>query len=284
MEACPRCRRPVALARATCLYCGAPVDGAPAAAAAEAGPPVPSGQALVCLDVTGVRDTDLAALLDLTSFEAGQRVRQGGWQLLRRLPSGEARREAARLSAGGIRTLTIPEEEAAVTPRLVAGGRWQEEALVLHGEGGERVVRGSDVLLVVAGPITREYQTASSVRRVRTATLAPGQRYHLHPQETGAPLELDADAFDFQGHAEAAVSASLRLHAWIGRLAQGVPRDDGFRRLTPALAPAARPALADVLPGGARRRGEGFLILDNLGQFRAYSGWRAALARRLSRG
>jgi hypothetical protein len=143
------------------------------------------------------------------------------------------------------------------------------------------VVRGVDLLLVVTGTITREYQTGESVRRVRAATLTPGLRYHLHMHALAASPELDPDGFDFQGGEEAA-SAWLRLRAWVERVARGVRRDEGFRWLTPALAPAPRAPLAQALGSGAAR-GRESLLLDNLAQFRAYSGWRSALERRLSR-
>src|SRR5437870_4116629 len=46
MAECPRCQRPVALARRTCLYCGAPLPaGGPAAA-----PPAEDAPALLLLD------------------------------------------------------------------------------------------------------------------------------------------------------------------------------------------------------------------------------------------
>ena len=61
-----------------------------------------------------------------------------------------------------------------------------------------------------------------------------------------------------------------------------MPVDDGFRRISPALAPAAPAAgaaarLEDALRTSAARPPA---ILDNLAQFRFYSAWRGAVERR----
>jgi hypothetical protein len=95
-------------------------------------------------------------------------------------------------------------------------------------------------------------------------------------------VELDPGDFDFGGGAD--VSALLRLAAWIDEAAAGVPVDDGFRRLPPALAPEeARGSVASALqarPAGPARRDEARVVLDNTGQFRSYSAWRATVERR----
>jgi len=76
-------------------------------------------------------------------------------------------------------------------------------------------------------------------------------------------------------------------------LSEQVALDDGFRRLPPALAPSTQghglPGLArPPQPGAPARLGpgrpQGPVLLDNLAQFRFYSGWRAAVERRLRLG
>src|SRR5512141_93348 len=89
MANCPSCRRPVAVARATCLYCGAPLG--PAAAESPGGrmdgaaPPggrVDGGQrSLVVLDLSGVSADALAPALGLPPYEAGLVARLGGLRL-----------------------------------------------------------------------------------------------------------------------------------------------------------------------------------------------------------
>ena len=100
-------------------------------------------------------------------------------------------------------------------------------------------------------------------------------------------MEIDAFAFEF-GFAVTG-SARLELDAWVEAVAPGATVDDGFRRLPPALGPAGpEPGGALGAAGSLRlatrsRRGgrdEGPFVLDNVEQFRFYSGWRAAVERR----
>jgi hypothetical protein len=65
--------------------------------------------------------------------------------------------------------------------------------------------------------------------------------------------------------------------------------DGGFRRVPPALGPAepeprGAVAAAGTLGFASRPQGkqEGPVVLDNVAQFRFYSGWRAAVQRRLA--
>jgi hypothetical protein len=148
-------------------------------------------------------------------------------------------------------------------------------------------VETSALMLVVQGPIVREYQTSQEVKRSRTATLEEGYRLHLHRHGAVRPVELDPGAFDF-GAAASAASSLLQLSSWVQALSEGVSLDDGFRRLPPelgvAVAVAGGPlAAADAL-GVRGGRGEANLVLDNLRQFRFYSAWRGALERRASEG
>ena len=65
MPSCPRCQRPVALARATCLYCGAALPS-PAAAALpepEPAPAPPATRALLILDLEQAEPGPLARVL-----------------------------------------------------------------------------------------------------------------------------------------------------------------------------------------------------------------------------
>ena len=100
-------------------------------------------------------------------------------------------------------------------------------------------------------------------------------------------MEIDAGSFEF-GFA-ATGSARLELDAWVEEVASGAPSDDAFRRLPPALGPAepeAKGALSAASSLGLASRGRetgrdgGPIVLDNVEQFRFYSGWRAAVERR----
>jgi hypothetical protein len=141
--------------------------------------------------------------------------------------------------------------------------------------------------MVIQGPIARHYQPSPEFKRVRSATLEQGYRFHLHRIEDPRPLELDPGAFEF-GTAAREISSLLTLSGWVRELAEGIATDDGFRRLPPALG-AASPetegavgAAAGLAQAGTRDKAAP-QPLDNLAQFRFYSGWRAALERRRRR-
>jgi hypothetical protein len=302
VASCPSCRRPVALARATCLYCGATLSPEIVSAArpAPAAPPggTPRGgetrvgtadgdrRRLVILDLAGVAPETLARALSLPPYEAGLLVKRGGLHLHRILEGAAARAEAGRLGASGLAVLLVPEADARVRPLRAVGGERGEGVLALRTEEGALTLRRGGVGLVVRGAITREYQPSSRRRRVDTARLEPGYRVHLHRRHEPRAVEIDAFAFEF-GFAVTG-SARLELDAWLQEVAPDATVDDGFRRLPPALGPAGaepRGALAAGSLGlatGVRRGGrdETLVVLDNVEQFRFYSGWRAAVERR----
>src|SRR5262245_38667258 len=130
MPACAACRRPVAMARPTCVYCGAPlpaevVDEAARGAEAAAAPaPVPDlgGRWVIIVDMAQAEEGDLARTLGISAFEAGQRRRRGGFQFHRIAAEGEARAEADALRAGGLGAFLVPEAEARTPPVLALGG------------------------------------------------------------------------------------------------------------------------------------------------------------------
>ena len=293
---CPSCGRPVALARTQCLYCGAALPAAvveeavrqasvaaPSPAAAADSVPVGAPRSLLVLDLEGALASALAAGLAVSSFEASQRVRRGGWQLHRIVSAEQADREADRLARAGLRVLALPEGQVrAARPLTVAGGSWTGEGLTLRTEAGPLAVGAGDLLLVVRGPIAREYLRPAKARRVRTATLDQGYRFHLHRREDPRPLELDPAAFDF-GLPSLTESSLLLLSSWVEKAAAGVPVDEAFRREAPALGPAAPETggIAAALQGAPDARKEDAVqVLDNLEQFRFYSAWRGCAARR----
>jgi hypothetical protein len=302
VPSCPSCRRPVALARPKCLYCGAalPPDSETAAALASAAPPggaagdtepprgEPEGErrVLLVLDLAGLPAQTLEQALGLSSYEAGLLVKRGGLHLHRVLATAAAVSEADRLRASGVSVFPVPEEEARLRPVRALGGERGEGALVLRTEEGSLSLPRGSVPLVVRGPITREYQTPPRPRRVSTARLEPGYRVHLHRRDSARAVEIDAFAFEL-GFAVTG-SARLELDAWVEEVAPDAV-DDGFRRLPPALAPekaeptgrlGAASSLRLATRGPRAGREEPPVVLDNVEQFRFYSGWRAAVERR----
>jgi hypothetical protein len=274
----------VAVARPRCLYCGAALSAEPVVEAEQSGETLEAGRApvadrlLVVLEHRGSDAEALARVLSLSLFDAGQRVARGGFELLRTAAPAEAEEMAATFRAAGFAVFLVPEPEARRPPTAVRGGGFEDGRLRLFTATGEVSIGTDDLLLVVRGPITREYQTAPDPKRFRTATLPAGYLVHLHRRRDAPPLELDPGNFEF---ALASRQGSLlELGLWLGSL--GAPTDDGFKKLTPALAPSAPPA-AGI---GATARAlapvdrDAPLALDNVAQFRLYSGWRGAVERR----
>jgi len=287
MAACGRCGRPLAVNRPTCLYCGAPVTAAPAPPAPTAVPDAQGPERVLLVAVLeGADPGALAGALGLSLTEARQRVRRTGPELLRIRAADGAAEECARLEACGATVRALPETPVrrAADPWLALGGRPVAGGLRLRGGAGERLVAPEALLLVVEGRIQREYQPREG-KRPRTATLEQGHRLHLHLRDEEVPVELDPGGFEFDEDG-GPISSLLRLRGWVERLSEGVPRDDGFRFVPPALGPE-EPAGAGALAatGGLRRsdRAEESLVLDNLRQFRFYSAWRGAWARAAAR-
>jgi len=301
---CPHCARPVAAAQPRCVYCGGelPAEAVEAAAAARAaleaewareatsnvaGLPAAADAAatprvLLVLETARADEAALARALSLSAFEASQRRRRGGPDLHRILPPAPAAEEAARLRAEGLEVLEIAEDEVRrAEPVLATRGAAEPGALVLDGDGGPLRLVEADLLLIVRGVITREYQTTPEARHQRRlATLDPGYRVHLHRRQDPRPVELDPGGFDF-GPGGAPSGAQLQIASWIDRLFPDVPRDDSFRVVIPALAPAApSPAGAGATAALARTGREARVVLDNLAQFRFHSAWRGAARRR----
>ena len=191
----------------------------------------------------------------------------------------------------------VPESEARIRPLRAVGGALTPAGLLLRTEEGSLQVAAGELLLLVSGPITRERRASAARPKVATATLEQSWCVHLHRRADPHPLEIDASSFE-PGFA-AAGSTQLELRAWLEVIGQGVLRDDAFRLLAPALAPAEAPtrgalaAVESLRPGGrnpAAVTAESPLrppawatdvrvVLDNLAQFRFYSGWRSAVER-----
>lgn len=285
----------MAVARPLCLYCGAALGAEAVAAAAAAtlaaersrplgGPqpiPPPLERALVILDLHDTGADVVAAALGLAGYEAALRVKRGGFQLHRILSPEQSAAEAGRLASHGLRAVVVPEAELRAQTVLVLGGRLDGGALDLRLETGRLRVESADVYLVVGGPIAREYQTRAPKKGLPLATLEAGHRFHLQLRRSSNPVELDPWAFAFGPGSEVGRSSLLTLAGWIESVFPGVPVDDGFRRLVPALSPAADETggAAPLLKRKTEKR-ETALILDNVPQFRFYSAWRAAVERR----
>jgi hypothetical protein len=244
-----------------------------------------TGRLLLVVDLGGLSPDDIARTLLLPAFEAGLRARQGGLHLHLAGEASEVDAEATRLEAEGLRVLRIPESEVRTPPLLATGGECSGARFRLRSGGRPFEVLGEDVMLVVEGPIQREYQSRPVERnKMATATLETSHRFHLHLRSESRPVELDPANFAFGPRGTVAGSSLLEMKAWIAALASHAPVDDGFRRLPPALSLAAPDEGAAVslrgIGSGLARAKDARAILDNVAQFRFYSGWRAAVERR----
>jgi hypothetical protein len=279
----------VALARAQCLYCGAPLerradDAIKLAPPADPTPPTPT-RVLVLLDLAGAEPAPLAEALGVSSYEATLLTRRGGLHLLRAAAHAQAEAEAERLRAHGALPWLVPEAEVRSPPLLCLAGERRGSVLLLRTTAGPVTLARGDALLVVSGPIAREYQTPAERRRISTARLEEGYRVQVHRRADRRALEIDALNFEL-GFA-ASGSARLEIDAWLEAAAGDAPRDSGFARLGPVLGPSAPEpggALAAVGTLAATTRGGAGenrpVVLDNVAQFRFYSGCLAAVCRR----
>ena len=244
----------------------------------------PPERVLVVVALDGVEAARLPAAFGISRYEAGQWARRGGYHLHRAAPAAAAVAERERLAGQGIEAFTVDEAavRAATEPERTLGGSFDGQALRLRTPAGPVDIEGADLLLVVRGPIVREHPPTERLRFARTSSLEPGYRFHLHGREQPRPVEIDPAAFDFGAH-RARESSLLEIAGWITALA--APVDDGFRRITPALSPAAPatgPArLEDALRTSATPPPA---ILDNVAQFRFYSAWRGAVERQARQG
>lgn len=234
------------------------------------------------IDLGGAAPDALARALGLAGYEAALLARRGGFHLHAILGEPAAAKERRRLEGEGLRVDALPEADARARPVRTSGGEREDDRLRLRTEDGEVRVGREDLLLVVSGPIARQYQTFYRPRRQALASLEEGYRVHLHLRARHRPLEIDAANFEFG--LTVTGSARLELEAWLEAAAKGVPRDDGFRRLPPAFGvaepePKGALAAAGRLAGTVRGAEGERLVLDNAEQFRFYSGWRAAIER-----
>jgi hypothetical protein len=247
--------------------------------------PQPPERVLIVVALEGVEAARLAAAFSISRYEAGQWARRGGYTLHRATGAADAAAERDRLAGEGIAAFTLDEAavRAAAEPERALGGGFDGAALRVRTTTGSVDIAAAHLLLVVKGPITREHPSTDNLRWARTASLDPGFLFHLHRRDRPRPVEIDPAAFDFGAH-RARESSLLEITGWITSLAAASPVDDGFRRITPALAPAA-PAGAAVGPADALRTSGARppAILDNVAQFRFYSAWRGAAERQARR-
>ncbi len=301
---CPHCGRPVAIVRSTCFYCGKPLpkdvvaatratadkalrDLDPALPAAlDASTPAPAAapdedRSLLVVDLREATVDAVASALRTSAFEAGQRLKRGGYQLLRIARPAVAAAEAESIAEHGVRVFTISEALLLRHAPLPAErGRLESQRFVVRAAGRTLECAVDELLLVVRGPIRREFQAQDkNLKLIKSATPSEGYRFHLHRVSDPKPLEIDPHGFEFEDRQPSSPSSFLRVTQWIDSLTPPAPIDDGFRLLPPALGESARDEATARALGRAPQKGSERPLLDNLRQFRLYSGWRGAVER-----
>jgi len=300
VAACPVCGRPVAVARASCLYCGVklPKDLVPTGPSEPRPPTLPGSpgapeagdpllRVLIILDLASVQAKSLEEALGMSAYQADLLARRGGFHLHRVLDPDLAEGEAETLRAAGMKVELVPESQARARPLRALRGERGSALLALRTEEGPLMLEHREILLVVRGAIARQYQPTFKRRRVDAASLEEGFRVHFHRRSDPRPVEIDAANFEFGSTATG--SSRLELDAWVEGMGDELPRDDAFRLLPPAFGVAiaeaksplaAATSLRGSSSGGDRDRDGESIILDNAEQFIFYSAWRAALERR----
>ena len=305
---CPACARPVALARPTCVYCGAPLpketlEEASSAAqrvlksktlrdlenAAKGAEPVRPARRYVVIDTTSATAEALALGCSLSEWETRQWQAASRYRLLRisdEPPDGPLE---SQLRERGVAPLVIPEDVVArarrpltvetldlsATPLLRAHLVEEPDAAVV-----QRDLKEHDIVLMVSAIIKREKVREPATSRLRTdRRLDDGYLVHLHLKGEQRPWEIDPGRTGYQGPGP--TSAYMRTLELVRRLAVTISHDEGFKNIVPALSPGVDP-LTD-LSGMRESRPKGkepkTVILDNVAQFREYSAWRAAVER-----
>jgi hypothetical protein len=299
---CKACSRPVAMARANCLYCGAALDGESIAGAALAAQKVLQSKSLLHLEAN-LQTTDSAPrtyfIADTAAGTVETLAELGGvslWQA--RQWQSATRYRLLRVSAedadsGGKDPRVVHRvSEKDVAPRRTpvavetvdAAAAW---ALAIRDDpdtkATRRILRPQDVLLIVSAPIKREKADRSAGRKRMDNRLEDNWLVHLHVRGEARPWEIDPLRTAFEGSAQA--SAHMSTLELVRRFAETVPHEEGFRTFVPALAPGEDPLtdMKNLHSKGKEAKDSKIIVLDNVAQFREYSAWRSALESLMSR-
>ena len=205
MASCPACGRRVAVARATCLYCGAalPLGSGRPRGASRRRPPGRRGRTervLVLLDLDGREPADArrgARRVALRGDPAGapRRTPPGPRPRPRRRGRGRGGAAARR---GARRPWLVPEAEVRTPPlgASPARGRATSELSPAHHGGAGRPSRGATRCWSCAGRSRASTSRPPSGAAIDTARLEEGYRVHLHRRADPRALEIDALNFE----------------------------------------------------------------------------------------
>ena len=307
----PPCRpappvgRPVAVARASCLYCGAPLPAAVAdearGAARAATPPAPARPPAADSRRPSAarrprpREREASALARAHRHLGlrGRAARQP-----RRAPAapgaaaGAGRAEAARLAAAGFAPGSFRSPRRA-SGRCVPAGELGRAGSCSHGGREPGASRGASCCWSCTGPIARERQASGEAlqacghpRRELVRPPAPRRRPASDRRSTRGSFE---PGFAPTGSTQLELEPGSRCSRG-GAARRRLPPADARPGAGRAASRGARSPSVPVARARARARrararaGSGPPVLSTtVAQFRFYSGWRAAVERRPSR-
>lgn len=302
---CPACARPIAIARAECLYCGARLPADTVQEATLAAERVLQGKGLASLEAaakglgqdqparryvvvdTAAAPTEvLAEACSVSVWEARQWQAASRYRLLRVSNEPSEDPLESGLKARGLKPLIVPEEKVlrarnpillesidALASPMQCSSRDDPES-----PPKRRELKELDLSLIVSAPIKREKVKGQDTRAPTERRLDDAFLVHLHFRAEDRPLEIDPLRTAYEGTGLA--SAYLRTLELVRRLSAVVPHDESFRNVVPALSPGLDPskdleALASRPPRKAKE--PKVVVLDNAAQFREYSAWRGAI-------
>lgn len=303
---CPACARPIAMARASCVYCGAALSAEALEVAALSAQRILQSKSLASLEavVTGapreaqprryvVVDTraadveKIAEACGVSPWEARQWQAASRYRLIRVSAEPADGPLESGLKAAGLRVLIVPDETVARSRNPIpieSIDSLAEPAQCTVREDPEtppsrRDLRAGDLALIVTASIRREKVKDETPRRTPAdSRLEDAWLVHLHFKAGARPWEIDPLKTAYEGAGPA--SAYMRTLELVRRLQAFAPHDDAFKNMVPALSPGADPrtALASFAPANQKKSKEPkVVVLDNVAQFREYSAWRGAL-------
>lgn len=304
---CPACARPIAMARANCVYCGAALSAAALEEAAQAAqrilqtrslasleavatgtPRDPLPRRYVVIDTTASAVEVIAEACGVSGWEARQWQAASRYRLVRVSTEPADGPLESGLRARGLRVLIVPDEIVARSRNpipLESIDPFADPAQCTIREDPEappqrRALREQDLALIVSASIKRERVKEAASRRAPADTrLEDAWLVHLHLRGEARPWEIDPLRTAYEGAGLA--SAHIRTLDLVRRLQACAPHDEAFKNVVPALSPGADPlsGLESFASSTNKNKGKEpkVVVLDNVAQFREYSAWRGAI-------
>ncbi|MEO8500104.1 MAG: hypothetical protein ABI565_04260 [Vicinamibacteria bacterium] len=303
---CPACSRPIAMARANCVYCGAALSSEAIAGAAQASQKVLQSKNLLNLEAAAtarvreqasrrylIIDTAsapverLAEACSVSAWEARQWQAASRYRLLKISTEPANGEFESGLRERGLVPLVVPDDTIARSRNPVLIESMDPNVSPLQcslredpeAAPSRRELREQDVMLILSASIKRERVKDQAPSRARADTrLEDAWLIHLHVVGEPRPWEIDPLRTSYEGPGLA--SAFMRTLELVRRLSTLAPHDESFRNIVPALSPGADPLreLQALAPAAKKKAKEPkVVVLDNVAQFREYSAWRGAV-------